>query len=199
MAKYPTALLNLIGFLKRLPGVGTKTAERYAFHLLSWPEEHLHLLGEAARTLKERVLQCPECHCLMEKESCTFCDPAKRDLQVLCVISSAKDVYALEETRMFRGAYHVLGGLLSPLDGRTPDHLDLKQLLHRIVTHHVKEIILALDSTIEGDATSLYLKEQLDPLGIHVSRLAFGLPMGSSLEYVDGGTLSRAFSGRQNF
>jgi recombination protein RecR len=198
-AKYPPALLHLIEFLKRLPGVGTKTAERYAFQLLSWPKEHLELLGEAARTLKERVHPCPECHCLMEKEACTFCDPSKRELQFLCIISSAKDVYAIEETHMYRGAYHVLGGLLSPLDGRTPDHLDLHLLQERIQKLQVKEVIIALDSTIEGDATSLYLKERLASLGIRVSRLAFGLPMGSPLDYVDGGTLSRALVGRQNF
>jgi len=199
MAKYPAHLLNLIGFLKRLPGVGSKTAERYAFQLLSWPEEHLHHLAELSRTLKEKVQHCPQCRCLMDKENCDFCDLHKRDPSYLCVISSAKDAYAIEETRSYRGLYHVIGGLLSPLDGRTPDHLDLDHLKHRITSLKVQEIIIALDSTLEGDATALYLKEHLSRLGLKVSRLAFGLPMGSPLEYVDGGTLSRALTGRQIF
>jgi recombination protein RecR len=199
MAKYPAHLSNLIGFLKRLPGVGSKTAERYAFHLLSWPEDHLHHLAELSRTLKEKVQHCSECRCLMDKESCDFCDLHRRDSHVLCIISQAKDAYALEETRAYRGLYHVIGGLLSPLDGRTPDHLDLSHLTQRVQTLKVQEIIIALDSTLEGDATALYLKEHLSRLGLKVSRLAFGLPMGSPLEYVDGGTLSRALTGRQNF
>lgn len=199
MIKYPAHLLNLIGFFKKLPGVGSKTAERYAFHLLSWPEESLNHLAELSRTLKEKVRHCSECHCLMDKEGCYFCNSQKRDHTYLCVISSAKDVYAIEETRSYHGLYHVLGGLLSPLDGRTPDHLNLSHLKQRILNLKIQEVIIALDSTIEGDATALYLKEYLSHLGLKCSRLAFGLPMGSPFEYVDGGTLSRALAGRQNF
>jgi recombination protein RecR len=198
MAKYPAPLMHLMSFLRRLPGVGSKTAERFAFQLLNWPSEELQQFSEVARTIKEKVKHCPECRCLME-HSCHFCDPAQRDSKMLCVISSPKDVYAFEETRTYRGFYHVLGGLLSPLDGRTPDHLDLSHLKKRIDSLKVQEVILALDSTIEGDATALYLKDQLHRWGIRVSRLAFGLPMGSPLDFVDGGTLSRALTGRQNF
>ena len=199
MAKYPNSLINLISFLRRLPGVGSKTAERFAFHLLSWPQEQLEHFSQVVHTLKERVQSCPECHCLMEKDKCVFCDPLKRDGSILCIISSAKDVYAFEETLAYRGFYHVLGALLSPLDGRMPDHLDLEHLKERIQKLQVQEVIIALDSTIEGDATSLYLKEHLVKIGLKVSRLAFGLPMGSPLEYVDGSTLSRALLGRQHF
>lgn len=199
MSKYPSHLLHLIGLLKRLPGVGSKTAERFAFHLLSWPEEHLRRLSELTHTLKEAILQCPECRCLMEEERCGFCDGNKRDCSVLCIISCAKDAYAVEDTRAYRGLYHVIEGLLSPLDGRTPDHLNLTLLTDRLKKHPIQEVIIALDSTIEGDATALYLKEHLGRQGLRVSRLAFGLPMGSPLEYVDGGTLSRALAGRQSF
>lgn len=199
MAKYPSHLLQLIGHLKKLPGVGAKTAERFAFQLLNWPDEHLHFFAENLRTIKEKIQHCPQCRCLMEKESCLFCDPAKRDTDILCIISSAKDAYAFEETRSYKGLYHVLGCLLSPIDGCTPDKLDLGHLHQRIQTLQIKEAILALDSTLEGDATALYLKQQLHHWGIPVSRLAFGLPMGSPLDFVDGGTLSRALIGRQNF
>ena len=197
--RYPTPLIQLIAHLKKLPGVGSKSAERFAFQLLSWPENDLKIFAETLSTLKEKIHHCPECHCLMEGADCHFCNPDKRDRAFLCLISSPKDAYVLEETRTYRGFYHVLGGLLSPLDGRTPQHLDLIQLKNRIAALQTREIILALDSTIEGDATSFYLKEELAPLGLKVSRLAFGLPMGSPLEYVDGGTLSRAFTGRQLF
>ena len=135
----------------------------------------------------------------MEQDICAFCDPIKRDASILCIISCAKDVYAFEETRAYRGFYHVLGALISPLDGRMPDHLDLDHLKERIQKLQTQEVIIALDSTIEGDATALYLKDNLTKLGLKVSRLAFGLPMGSPLDYVDGSTLSRALLGRQHF
>jgi len=196
MAKYPSHLSHLIAFLKKFPGVGARTAERFAFHMLEWPEDHLKHLADLAATLKEKVKHCDICGCLKEKEQCAFCEGA-RDRAALCVISSPKDAYAIEETRFFHGLYHVLGGLLSPLDGRTPDHLSLQRLKDRIASNQVTEVIVALESTIEGDATALYLKEQLSKLGVKISRLALGLPMGSPLEYIDGGTLSRALSGRQ--
>jgi len=199
MAKYPDPLVQLIGFLKKLPGVGSKTAERYAFHLLGWQDGELGPFAHTLKDLKANIQHCSECGCLTSLETCEFCDTRKRDASLLCVIASAKDVYALEETRAFRGFYHVLGGLLSPLDGRAPHHLSLQKLQERITRHLIREVVIALDSTIEGDATSLYLKEQLASFTIKVSRLAFGLPMGSPLEYADGGTLSRALSGRQQF
>jgi recombination protein RecR len=197
--KYPTALQQLIASLKLLPGVGAKTAERFAFHLLSWED---HLLAEFAHhvsTLKSRLRTCPECHCLIDQENCDWCDESRRDTSLLCIISSPKDAYAIEETHTYKGLYHTLGGLLSPLDGRSVERLDFQNLIERIGRLQVREVIIALDSTLEGDATALYLKEQIGQIGISVSRLALGLPMGSPLEYVDNGTLSRAFTGRHVF
>lgn len=197
MSKYPSALLNLIAYLKKLPGVGSKTAERFAFQLLNWQDHQLADFADHIQKIKTNIRHCPECHCLTEGPQCEFCDPNKRDTQILCIISSPKDLYQIEDTRTYRGLYHVLGGLLSPLDGRTPQHLRLELLKSRIESKNVKEIIIALDSTLEGDATALYLKDQLR--GMRITRLAFGLPLGSSLDFVDGGTLARAFAGRQSF
>lgn len=197
--RYPSPLLQLIALLKKLPGVGSKTAERYAFQLLEWPDHLLADLGEAVATSKRRIKHCAECRCLMEEEVCPFCTAERQKASVLCVIASAKDAYAIEETRSYFGLYHVLGALLSPLDGRHPHDLDLRGLKKRIALHQIKEIIIALDSTLEGDATALYLKEELQAQDVQVSRLAFGLPMGSSLDFVDGGTLSKALTGRQTF
>jgi recombination protein RecR len=196
---YPTELNHLIAFLRKLPGVGAKTAERFAFQLLSWKSTEHHELSSLLATLKERITSCSECHALMSKEKCSFCDLDKRDPHLLCIVASSKDVFAIEETRSYQGLYHVIGGLLSPIEGRTADHLMIHQLKNRLDKLPIKEVILALDSTLEGDTTALYLKQQLSQWGVTVSRLAFGLPMGSSLDYVDGGTLSRAFTGRQQF
>jgi len=199
MARYPVALQQLIAFLKKLPGVGTKTAERFAFHLLSWQPSELAAFSTLAANLRESITQCSECHCLMENNSCPFCTDSIRDRSQICIITSAKDVYAIEETHSYKGLYHVLGCLLSPIEGKTIEHLHLDQLKKRIEAYPIKEVIIALDSTLEGDTTSLYLKEYLLKWGLSVSRLAFGLPLGSSLDFVDGGTLARAFTGRQSF
>jgi recombination protein RecR len=198
VAKYPNDLLKLIAHFRKLPGVGLKTAERFAFQMLSWQDDQLKSLGGLLATIKTRVRSCPTCGCLIE-ETCFFCNAQNRDPSLLCIVSHPKDVYVIEETRAFQGMYHVLGGLLSPLDGRAPEHLQLEMLKKRVQAQGVKEIILALDSTIEGDATALYLKNQLEDKKIPISRLALGLPMGSSLDFVDGGTLMRALSGRQSF
>ncbi len=199
MARYPSDLLTLIAYLKMLPGVGSKTAERYAFQLLTWPHHQIKEFADLLGTIQEKIQHCPECQCLMETKKCHFCDLSQRDPQILCLISSARDVYSIEETRVYKGLYHVIGGLLSPLQGRNPEHLQLEKLKKRLSTLAINEVIIALDSTLEGDATALYLKEELDRWGLRASRLAFGLPMGSSLDYVDGGTLLRALTGRQSF
>jgi recombination protein RecR len=199
MAKYPSDLAQLIAFLKKLPGVGTKTAERFAFQLLNWPDGELQTFSTLLAQLKEKITECSECRCLTDDNLCPFCHSGMRDKTQLCIIASPRDAYSLEETGAYRGLYHVLGGLLSPLDGKTPEHLNLEQLKKRIATLQIKEIIIALDSTLEGDTTSLFLKEQIQRWGLSVSRLAFGLPMGSSLDFVDGGTLARALTGRQSF
>lgn len=197
MMKYPKDLLSLIAHLKKLPGVGKKTAERFAFQLLEWEGKDLHEFAHNLSTLKEKIQKCSECGTLMDGVTCSFCHNSKRDQTQLCVIATARDAYAIEQIGDFNGLYHVLGTLLSPLDGKTPDNLNLFQLQNRIDTLGISEMIIALDSTLEGDATALFLKEQFQSLSLKVSRLALGLPVGSSLDFVDEGTLSQAFSGRQ--
>ncbi len=199
MAKYPFELNQLIAYLKKLPGVGTKTAERFAFHLLGWQEAEIKNFSSSLFHLKEKITQCAECHCLTGENTCFFCSSSLRDKTQLCIVASPRDAYSIDETGAFRGLYHVLGGLLSPIDGKTPEHLNLEHLKKRITTLGVKEVIIALDSTLEGDTTSLFLKEQIQTWGLPVSRLAFGIPIGSSLDFVDGGTLARALTGRQSF
>lgn len=197
--KYPKHLLQLIESLKRLPGVGNKTAERFAFQMLDWSPQQLNQTAELICQIPNQLKQCSQCGCLMGEEHCFFCVPARFQQGMMCIISSPKDVYAIEETHQFRGIYHILGTLISPLEGKGPDLLPMKQIIERIQKHQIQEVVIALDSTLEGDTTSLYLKKELDSLGISISRLALGLPMGSSLDYVDGGTLARAFSGRGSF
>lgn len=199
MLKYPFELNQLIAFLRKLPGVGTKTAERFSFQMLSWKESDLKALATLLSELKEKVTYCPDCSCLCDTNGCQICNDPKRDPSQLCILATARDVFALEETHTFHGLYHVLGGLLSPMDGTTPEHLKLDKLKSRIDRLTIKEVIIALDSTIEGDTTALFLKEKIHEWGLSVSRLAFGLPIGSSLDFVDGGTLARAFTGRQTF
>lgn len=196
--KYPSHLLKLINVLKRFPGVGNKSAERFAFHILNWPEEYLHEMGEIIASSKEKLTLCNACGCLMDNNQCFFCNTS-RDEHILCIIASPREVFSIEDTRQYKGVYHVLGGLLSPLENRGPDRLSLKKLKERILALGVKEVIIALDSTIEGDATALYIKHELQTIPLQISRLAFGLPMGSSLEYIDEGTLTRAFVGRNQF
>ncbi|CCB88695.1 recombination mediator RecR [Simkania negevensis] len=197
MAKYPKHLLSLIAQLQKLPGVGKKTAERFAFDLLEWERHDLATLANLLSTLKEKIPHCNQCGCLMEEVSCSFCESSKRDPSMMCIIASPRDAFAIEETGNFLGLYHALGTLLSPLDGQTPEKLNVPKLLKRIELCGVQEVILALDSTLEGDATALFLKEELHQNQIKVSRLALGLPVGSSLDFIDEGTLSQALSGRQ--
>lgn len=191
--KFPEDLLSLIAHLKKLPGVGTRTAERFAFELLSWPQDNLLQLSSSLSEIQERIPPCSECGCLTERGQCAFC--TGRDPTVMCILASPRDVFAVEETRAFKGIYHVVEHLLSPLDGRATLRID--KIESRIAKYGVKEVILAFDSTLEGDTTALYLKNGLNP-ALSISRLAFGIPVGSSLEYIDGGTLARAFVGRQN-
>ncbi len=199
MMRYPDHLLKLIQVLKRLPGVGNKSAERFAFHLLTWPEEQLRELGAVVSSTKDKLQHCQACGCLMDKNECFFCDHPKRDSSVICVLASPRDVFAIEETQEYMGLYHVLGGVLSPLERKGPEHLSITTLKERILSLKIKEVVIALDSTLEGDATALFLKQELHHFPIQISRLAFGLPMGSSLDYVDGGTLARALAGRGHF
>jgi recombination protein RecR len=199
MAKFPHPIQKFIMQLRKLPGVGSKTAERYAFEMLSWEPETIQLFAKSLQSLQEELQICPTCSCLKGETDCEFCNPAKRDPALLCIVSSAKDIYPIEETRIFRGMYHVLGAVLSPLHGYNTEQIDIPKIKSRIEAHKITDIILALDSTIEGDATSLFLKEELQTPSMNISRLAFGIPMGSSLDYVDAGTLTRAFLGRHRF
>lgn len=194
--KFPEDLLSLIAHLKKLPGVGTRTAERFAFELLKWPQDNLSQLGQSLQEIQDKIPPCKECGCLTDRGACTFCLRGdQRDPNSMCILASPRDVFAVEETRAFRGVYHVVEHLLSPLDGRTSLRVD--RIEARIARLGVKEVILAFDSTLEGDTTALFLKNALNP-NLFISRLAFGIPVGSSLEYIDGGTLARAFVGRQN-
>lgn len=194
--KYPDCIVTLIHALRRLPGVGNKTAERYAFHLIDWQQHHLAELARSVDKLKVEIKYCAECGCLIAIKGCEFCGDHRRDQSVICVVSTIREVFAIEQMGEYKGLYHVLGGVLSPMDGVTPELLHLEGLLSRVVDLSVKEVIIALDSTLEGDATALYLKKLLEKMDVTVTRLAFGIPMGSSLDYIDGGTLAYAMSGR---
>ncbi len=198
MPQYPSAIETLIESLRRLPGVGRRSAERYAFAMLDWQEQARQDLAKQSATLSQEVRRCEKCACLQGPKGCNFCQSPYRLQTQLCIISSPKDAYALEETGQFRGLYHVIGAPLSPLDGRGPDALELDRLVSRVRSLGVEEVIVALDSTLEGDATALYISEALQSLGCKVTRLASGMPMGSSLQYVDGNTLTQALIGRQN-
>ncbi|MDB6081567.1 MAG: recR [Chlamydiia bacterium] len=198
--KYPLAIEKLVRLLQNLPGVGRRTAERYAFNfLLEWEGEELFELSGLLSEMQSTIKQCSICSALTDSAECVFCSDSLRRRDVLCIVSSPREVFSIENTKEYRGLYHVLGGLLSPLDGRGDEVLELHKLTARLASQEIKEIVLALDSTLEGDTTSLYLKQELEAYPVTVSRLAFGLPVGSSLEYVDGGTLARAFLGRATF
>lgn len=191
--KYPKELQKLIEFLKMMPGVGKKTAERYAFDLIKWDTKYLDCFGQLLTQLKNNLTHCKECGALVQDE-CTFCHA--RDTSIMCIVSSIKDIYAIEESSSFQGLYHVLPHMLSPLENLELSEEELEQIEKRIEKNNTQEIILALDATLEGDATALFLKQKLEDKNIFISRLALGIPMGSSLDFVDEGTLSRAFCGR---
>lgn len=197
--KYPKELEIFIAHLRKLPGVGTKTAERFAFELIGSTSAELHSFSQILALLHTKLPLCKECRCLTDAGVCSFCDDKVRDLKQLCLIASPRDAFSIESTSLYRGLYHVVEHLLSPLDGRHAEQLNVGRIEERILRHKVQEVILAFDSTLEGDATALYLKERLAHLPIAISRLAFGLPVGGSLEYIDSGTLARSFKGRQAF
>ena len=197
MPQYPTALNNLIQSLKRLPSVGQKSAERFAFNLIGWKDEDLQKLSTTLGSLKSDIQPCSECGCFLSDAICSFCEGSIRDKRSLCITSSVKDVYAIEDTHIFTGLYHVIPKLLSPLDGQFEEQINISLIQSRIEKWGCKEVIIALDSTLEGDATSLFIKSQLEKMNLLISRLALGLPLGSSLDFVDEGTLNRAFLGRQ--
>jgi len=187
----------LIEELVKLPSVGQKSAMRLALHLLRVPKEDALRLAEAIRAVRERVGFCGTCGNFSENDPCMLCTDPQRDGAVLCVVEQPGDVLALERTASFRGRYHVLGGALSPLEGTSPDQLRIRQLLERLRTGEVREIILATNPNVNGEATALYLSRLIAPLGVKVTRIARGVPMGSDLEYSDLVTLARALEGRR--
>jgi recombination protein RecR len=195
----PESIQSLITSLERLPGIGPKSASRLAFYLLRATDDVSEDLALALANLKANTAFCQECFNITEagRERCEICESPKRDIGVICVVEEALDVLALERTGGFQGKYHVLQGVLSPIEGIGPDDLKIKQLVARVARGGVKEIILATNPSMEGDATALYLRQQLEPLGVRLTRLARGLPMGGDLEYADQNTLLRALSGRQ--
>lgn len=198
--KLPTSIEAVVQLMQKIPGVGRRTAERYAFDLaLTWDIANVNKLKYALKNMSESLSLCPECGALCELHVCPFCANMSRTRDVLMVVASAKDIFSLEKTGEYRGLYHVLGATLSPLDGRGDDRLQIEKLGSRVQLLGVKELILALDSTLEGDTTALFIKDRLEKMPLKISRLAFGIPVGSALDYVDGGTLARAFSGRLPF
>ena len=195
---YEGAIQDLIDELGRLPGIGPKSAQRSAFHIIQSERVDTSRLIDVLRTVKERVKFCTECGNISEEELCRICRDPKRDGTVICVVEESKDVMAIEKTREFRGKYHVLGGAISPIDGIGPENLRIRELMVRLGNPELTELIIATDPNLEGEATASYLIRQIKPLGIKVSRLASGLPVGGDLEYADEVTLGRAFEGRRS-
>jgi recombination protein RecR len=194
---YEGAIQDLIDELGRLPGVGPKSAQRIAFHVLSADPADVNRLATALRKVKDLVRFCTTCFNVAESEQCRVCRDPRRTNEVLCVVEEPKDIVAIERTGEFRGRYHVLGGAINPLEGIGPDNLKIRELLFRVGTGEVKELILATDPNTEGEATATYLALLIKPMGLTVTRLASGLPVGGDLEYADEITLGRAFEGRR--
>jgi len=195
---YEGAIQDLIDALGRLPGIGPKSAQRIAFHILQAEPEIAAALVDSIRTVKERVKFCTTCGNVSEEDECRICRDPRRESSSICVVEESKDVIAIERTREFRGKYHVLGGAISPIDGIGPEQLRIRELMLRLSDPEIKEVILATDPNLEGEATATYLARMIKPLDIKVSRLASGLPVGGDLEYADEVTLGRAFEGRRN-
>jgi recombination protein RecR len=194
---YEGAVQDLIDELGRLPGIGPKSAQRIAFHLLAADHADVTRLAAALQRVKDEVRFCRTCGNVAEADECRICRDARRDLSVICVVEEPKDVVAVERTREFRGRYHVLGGAISPIEGVGPDDLRVRELMLRLQDGTVSELILATDPNLEGEATATYLARLVKPMGLRVTRLASGLPVGGDLEYADEVTLGRAFEGRR--
>lgn len=197
MALYPAPVAKLIEEFERLPGIGSKTAQRLAFHVLSMPKERAGALAGAITEAKEKVVYCKECYNITDAELCPICANAKRNRQMVCVVGEPKDVAALERTKDYKGVYHVLHGLVSPMAGIGPEDIKLRELVQRVAQQDITEVIVATNPTIEGEATAMYIAKLLKPAGIKVTRIAHGIPIGGDLEYADEVTLSRAMDGRR--
>ena len=195
--QYAASLTKLIEQFARLPGIGPKTAQRLAFHILSLPESRVEEFALALADAKKSITICPRCCNLTDIVPCRICQDETRDRSIICVVEEAQDVIAIEKTREFKGLYHVLQGVISPMEGKGPDDLKIKELLERLAIPGVAEIILATNPDVEGETTALYLTKLLKPLGLKTTRIAHGLPVGGELEYADTATLSRALAGRR--
>ena len=197
MQYFPAALQNLTDQFARLPGIGGKTAQRLAFHVLSLPLEDAEGFANAILDAKKTVHTCPVCQNLTDREICSICSDDARDTDVICVVAEAKDVIAMERSREFHGVYHVLHGVISPLNHVTQDDIKIRELLQRVGQNPIREVIMATNPDTEGEATAMYISRLLRPMEVKVTRLAYGVPVGSQLEYADEVTLSRALEGRQ--
>lgn len=196
MAYHVAPLAKLVEQFERLPGIGHKTAQRLAFYVLNLPDTEAQAFARAITEAKEKIHYCKICQNLTDRETCSVCQDTRRDNSVICVVEDPRDVIAIERTHEFDGLYHVLHGTISPVDGVGPDQIRIKELLARLQDDTVEEIIMATNPTVEGEATAMYISRLLKPLGIKVTRLAYGIPVGGDLEYADEVTLSRALEGR---
>ncbi|MGD0303779.1 MAG: recombination mediator RecR [Candidatus Acidiferrales bacterium] len=197
MPDFAPSITRLIDELKHLPGIGQKTAQRLAFYLLRVDREQAFALSDAIREAKEKIRECSVCNNITDMDPCIFCSSASRSKRTICVVEEATNIQAVEKTRQFDGLYHVLGGALSPLQGVGPDQLKIKSLIERLKGGGVEEIVVATSPTAEGEATAVYLSKLIKPLGVRVTRIAMGIPVGSDLEYADEVTMSKAMEGRR--
>ncbi len=198
MPDYAPSVSRLIDELKRLPGIGQKTAQRLAFHLLREDREQAMALSEAIREAKEKIRECSVCNNITDVDPCFFCSSATRSRKTICVVEEPPNILAIEKTRQFNGLYHVLGGALAPLRGVGPEQLKIKSLIERLKGGSVEEIIIATNPTAEGEATAVYLSKLIKPLGVRVTRIGMGIPVGSDLEYADEVTMMKAMEGRRD-
>lgn len=196
---YPKSITNLIAEFSKLPGIGPRTAARFVFSLLRCPDHDVELLGKAILDLKEETKICKNCFNISEKELCAFCSNQKRDKSIVCIVEEAINIPAIENTKRFNGLYHVLGGVIKPSEGISPDDLNIKELVDRIKGNRIKEVIIATNPNTEGETTALYLAKTLKPFNIKITRLARGLSTGSDLEYADEMTISSALAGRREY
>ncbi len=195
--EYTKPLAKLIEYFQKLPSIGPKTAQRLALYLLKLPDYEVENFASAMLEAKRTIKYCEVCFNMSSSSPCEICSSAIRNKELICVIAETKDLMAIERTNEYKGVYHVLGGLISPMDGIGPDDIRVRELLERVHSADIKEVILAINPTVEGEATSMYLTKLLKPFGVKVSRIAFGLPLGSELEYADELTLSKALEGRR--
>jgi len=197
MARYPKPIMRLMEALSYLPGIGPKTAERLAFHIVTMPKYKLDNIIKALQVVGQDIFHCSTCNNLTDVDPCIICQDNSREPQLICVVQDPKDIVALDRLQNFKGKYHVLQGVISPMEGVGPDELGLEDLVDRVQKEGVTELVVATDPTVEGEATAMYLTKLIKPLGVKITRLAYGLPMGGDLEYADEMTLQQAFEGRK--